>query len=495
MSDSDYLRVYKHSEAEHYAQYHNAEAAQKYITSNFKNREGKPLVAKKWWPEFFKAWFDPAVDVICLVADRQEGKSTAVIGGAMKYEMVQFFDRSFGIAANSVAQCQEIVSDKFKKPLAHEHRALREYIKPLIKSNQVLVPIRRSELKIYPASKITSVGGSHQVLFFEEANRIDKKMFEDLVFAVRAVKQELRKIVIASTPGEECGWFHDLVKSVMENPEEFDRIRLVKPVPEDHSKDKKHPDQLFYQLHKAGAISDVAMEQNLHNRFMSRGDRLVEPIVVRAAVDRKLLKERLLPEPDTDYLTFGFTDTSRKKDITSLVLVELVNEEKKQTRCATIFEWDPADYDHGRVDMREVIDRIDEILKHWPIHSILIDDTDGSGSEILRHFAHVPEIEEFHFKRFGNAIFWNPLVTALYDQTLKIPDDERLIEELLTLRKQRTNDGRFKIVEENRDALHIDKSVSLAGCLWSIDQYLAIGDPQVTNLSNLFKKVNTGYVM
>jgi hypothetical protein len=153
------------------------------------------------------------------------------------------------------------------------------------------------------------------------------------------------KILLTSTAGRPSGFFYELVR----NPQPETWIY--------HSTDNENPraDQglVGFLKRQLALISPTAARRELGNEFTEDGDSFLAAALIEAAIDDELGQWPGSPLP-----AFAFLDLSRKRDLTSRVVVVRVPARRAEAHdhlvLASLRTWDPKHAPDGQVEFAEV---------------------------------------------------------------------------------------------------------------------------------------------
>jgi len=460
-----------------------AEHAAWYIGARFKNEKGQPVEIYPWWREVLGALFDPIKLLILLNTIRQQGKTLFALD-YIRYRMLNDHDLYAIAITNAEAQMQRFVAQKITRPLAHEDARIRRAVEVLPAMGEVRVPELNNILKILPANRATSTGTSPDILFFDETRDAPDALWEEIAPSVMG--QPGAKILLASTAGAPTGFFYELIKLYEEDP------------PADwylyRSHDIINPRTSRAALRKIYSVGSQATEsRNLDNEFAAEGDELLGRDAIDAAIKKKLInrKDNRITDPQGRevgrYECFAFLDISIKRDLTSLVVVGRPDPDVESLEVLRITCWDPALLG-GRISFDPVRAELVDVIKNFSPGRLLIDTASGGGELInwaLRE-GYCPPIEEFHPTAKSNQEMWGRLRDLLNERKLKVPNHERLIDELRGLKTKEFSQGMgFKVVDPSK-RLHRDLSFSLAGAGWIASEAWGRGQIELLDFEREF---------
>ena len=463
-----------------------AEHAAWYIGARFKNEKGQPIEVYPWWREILGALFDPIKLLIMISTIRQQGKTQLALD-YIRYRMLNDHDLYAIAITNAEAQMKRFVSQKITRPLAHEDARIRKAVEVLPAMGEVRVPELNNILKILPANKATSTGTSPDILFFDETRDAPDALWEEIAPSVMG--RPGAKIILASTAGLPTGFFYELIKLYEEDP------------PADwylyRSRDVINPRTSRAALRKIYSVGSRASElRNLDNEFAAEGDELLGRDAIDAAIKKKLVNRkdnRIMDSQGREvgrYECFAFLDISIKRDLTSLVVVGRPDPDVESLEVLRITCWDPALLG-GRISFDPVRAELVYVIKNFAPGRLLIDTASGGGELInwAMREGYCPPIEEFHPTAKTNQEMWGRLRDLLNERKLKIPNHERLIDELRGLKTKEFSQGMgFKVVDPSK-RLHRDLSFSLAGASWIASEAWGQEEGEIDNFDDVWKRL------
>jgi hypothetical protein len=213
-----------------------------------------------------------------------------------------------------------------------------------------------------------------------------------------------------------------------------------------------------------------AKRRELDNEFVEDNDSFLPATLIDAAID-----DALGELPSSPLAAFAFYDLSRKRDLTSRVVVvrEAAQrpEARDHLRVASLRLWDPRQSPTTEVDFAEVRADLAGLPGRFPrLEVVLVDEGSEAGS--LLPFAKATaaltlKVRGFMASPESNASLWGAMAARLHSRTLSIPRHERLIAELRGLRQETFSFGsRWRVVDASR-RLHRDVSLALAGACFA----------------------------
>jgi hypothetical protein len=168
---------------------------------------------------------------------------------------------------------------------------------------------------------------------------------------------------------------------------------------------------------------------------------------------------------------FAFFDLSRKRDLTSRVVVVRTAPRRPEVYdhlvVASLRVWDPKRSATGQVDFAEVREDLAALAVRFRHLERVFVDEGAEGGSLMPWAKAQPaltlKMHGFVATPASNMELWGALVARLHAQTLSIPRHERLIAELRNLRQESfAFGGKWRIVDAGRK-YHRDVSLALAG--------------------------------
>lgn len=425
-----------------------------------KNEAGQALRPLGWWGAADGALADPAAVVVALHLMRQAGKTTYLARKAVQTMVMEPGSYIVFVTA-SETQAQSVFHRKLRRPVERMLKALG------VAAREVIITKRSLELKemgskveVIATSEFTSPGRSVRLLILDEARDIPDSVFGALAPSIIASEG---KILVASTAGRPRGFFHQLVTDPGED------CRVVTAAANDNPyADQAKISTLARLLTK---ISPAFAARELHNEFTEDDVAMLLPAaLIAAAVD-----DDLGELPGHDGRAYAFLDLSRKKDLTSLVVV--VREPARRAEApdhlvtASVVTWDPKTSPTKEVDFAEVRAALGRLPERFPhLERLLVDEGSEAGS-VLPFARSLPglalRVEGYTATVEKNMALWGALAARLHAQTLSIPRHARLLDELHNVRVEEfALGGKWRVVDSSK-RLHRDVSLALAGAVYA----------------------------
>ena len=426
------------------------------LLTALKNEQGEALVRLSWWEDAWRALDDPGVLACVLWLARQCGKSTFLAFEFLFRLLTQPGVFLLYLAA-SESQSQSVFLRKLRRPAERLLRDLRVDPRALVITRRSIENKEiGSRLEVVATSEVTTPGRSVNLLAIDEARDVSDDVYTALAPSVIAAQGT---ILLASTAGAPKGFFHSLAT----NPPSEVRVIAGGAQNENPYSDPRMLD--FLGRHFA-LISPTAAARELRNEFAEGGDEFLPAALIEASVD-----DSLGEIPGSDKPAFAFYDLSRKRDLSSRVVVLRTDPQRPEARdhvtVASIRVWDPARSPTGEVDFSEVRGDLADLPRRFPhLERVLVDE--GSEAGALLPFARsTPSltltVEGFIATVESNMKLWAALAARLHARTISLPRHERLLGELRGLKQEAFAFGsRWRIIDSSRK-LHRDLSVSLAG--------------------------------
>jgi hypothetical protein len=419
--------------------------------------ERGPLTILPWWHKALLALDDPTVHELLLKLSRQSGKSQLLMAMAMSELLLVPGSYTLLVAA-SRSQQQAIFERKLRRPL---ERLLRHWTTPItFTNNGAEVPSTGTALEILAANESTAPARTVSLLLLDEARYIADDVFTVLAPSVIGAGG---KIVVASTAGPPSGFFFELLNNPTPGSWRYESAINENP----------HADAgvLGFLSRRLRLLFPNAARRELDNEFAEDGDSFLPAALIEAAVD-----DGLSEFASSQSEAAAFLDLSRKKDLTSRVVV--LREPPRRPEAgdhvvvASIAVWDPRQSPTGETNFAEVRADLETLPQRFPmLTSIQVDEGAEAGSILPWAQAH-PQLSllvtGFVATVESNLQMWSALSARLHAGTLSLPRHERLLSELRSLRAESFALGaKWRVVDSSRK-LHRDVSLSLAGAVHAL---------------------------
>lgn len=428
------------------------------VIQHLTNEAGYPLEVLPWWREALTALDDPNIRELILLLLRQDGKST-LCGALANTELLCVANSYTVLVAASERQQQVIFDRKVRKPLERLLRALGKQVSARFTRNGVEFPDRNSALEVVASTEDTTPGRTVSLLIIDEARFVRDEVYTALAPSVLATGG---KVVVASTAGPPRGFLYQL---------------RTHPTPEtwlyestEHTNPFANKGVLDFLRNRLALVNPSAARRELHGEFTDDGDELIASGLIDAAVDDTLGE---LPTHRGE--AYAFLDLSRKRDLTSLVVVVSAPPQRPDATdhllMASVQTWDPRQSATGEVDFEEVRDALGRLPYRFPnLRRLLVDEGAEAGAILPWARTHpllALRVEGFVGSVSANQDIWSALLARLNGRTLSLPRHDRLIAELRGLRREAFALGsRWRVVDSSRK-LHRDVSLALAGAVWA----------------------------
>jgi hypothetical protein len=426
------------------------------ILAVLRNEQGEPLLVFPWWSEAFAALDDATVRALILWSPRQQGKTTFLATDAILTLLTVPNSYSIYIAA-AEPQSQAIFNRKIRRPLERLLRDLEVGLRSLILTKgSVEFPELGSKLEVPATSEGTSPGRTvNGRIYFDECRDIANEVFTVLAPSVLAGGG---KLVLGSTAGRPSGFFYEAVT----HPEPETRVIRVEGSQNPRA-DRGLQHFLRRTLH---AISPASARREMDNEFAEDADSFLPTALIEAAIDDDLGEHAGSGSP-----AFAFYDLSRKRDLTSRVVV--IREPARRPEAydhlvvASLRVWDPKASATGQVDFAEVREDLAALAERFPQLGKVFVDEGAEGGSLLPWAKAQPRlalrVDGFVATPVSNMDLWGALVARLHARSLTFPRHERLLAELRGLRQESfAFGGKWRIIDSSRK-YHRDVSLALAG--------------------------------
>jgi hypothetical protein len=451
---------------------------------------GQRLVVLPWWADALTALDNHAIREVILLLVRQAGKSQLLMAMAIT-ELMLVPNSYIVLVAASEAQQHALYHRKLRRPLERVLDGLGQRKAARFTQRGVEIPCWNAALEILAPTEDTTPGRTVTLLLIDEARYIPDAVYVALAPSVLGAGG---KIVIASTAGPPSGWFYQLVHHPTPETWIYRSDRNENPCAD--------AGVLNFLQRRLALISPTAARRELASEFVDDGDELIPAALIEVAIDDSLgeLPSSMAP-------AFAFLDLSRKRDLTSLVVVVRDTPRRPEAAdhlvTASVQTWNPKDSSTQETDFAEVRAAVAGLLARFPrLERVLVDEGAEAGTVLPWAKAH-PRlsllVEGFTGSVHSNMDLWGALSARLNARTLSIPRHERLLSELRGLRRESFALGsRWRVVDSTR-RLHRDVSLALAGavmaagelrrclhctddaCEWPLPPVGLVGSPTVTD--------------
>ncbi len=424
---------------------------------------GQPLIVLSWWREFFAALDDPKLRELILWLMRQTGKSQLLAAALITELLLRPGSYSIFVSASEI-QASAIYTRKIRRPLERLLKAIgRNAWKMTMTKRGVEVPALGSALEVICPNEATAPARSPTLVCMDEARYIGDEIYAVLAPSLIGAGG---KLVVASTAGPPQGFFYQLTKNQTDETWMYTSAL----------NDNPHASQgmLTFLRRRLALLIPTAARRELENEFAEGGEDLLPAALIEAAID-----DGLGEVPSSTLPAFAFLDLSRKRDLTSLVVVLRDRPRQPETTdhlvTGSVHVWDPRQAPGGEVDFAAVRATLDALPGRFPgLQSILVDEGAEAGSILPWAKAHPQlslRIRGFIATPESNMALWGALAGRLHARTLTIPRHERLIAELRSLRQESFAFGsKWRVVDSSRK-FHRDVSLALAGACYAAGEH------------------------
>jgi len=437
------------------------------IVGRLRGEFNQPLVVNEWWRDALRALDNPTIHEVALSLVRQSGKSQFLAAAAISELFVKPNAFVLYVAA-SEGQATSIFGRKLKSPLLAVRQSLGIGKQELfISDRSIEIPSTGAALEVIPTSKVSAPGRSPTLLILDEARYIPDDVFSVLAPSVIGAGGT---VVIASSAGPPRGFFHALVTHPTEHTFLYRSATNENPY--------ANRGVLNFIRQRLALLAPSAAQRELGNEFTEDGDTFLPSALIDVAVD-----DSLGELSSSAHEAFCFIDLSRKRDLTSVVVVIRTEPRQPEARdhlvIASLRTWDPKAEPTKEVPFAEVRAHVLALPARFPrLIKILVDEGAEAGS-LLPFCRSEPTLtlktDGFVASATTNEQIWSALAARLHAKTLSIPRHERLLGELRNLRQETFALGsRWRIVDASRQ-FHRDIAVSLAGACYTAGQAEILG--------------------
>ncbi len=435
------------------------------ILGRLTNEQGKQLKVLPWWTEGFTALDDPLMRELLMWLRRQSGKTTFLAVGAIIHLLTVRHAYIIFVSA-SENQASAIFHRKIRRPLERLLKAAKLENAVSITARSLEFIPGNAALEVIAPNEATAPGRSPTLLIFDEARDIPDALYLSLAPSTIGSGG---KIIIASSAGRPTGFFYELIN----NPTA--ETVLIHHDGSRAEDENPHADQglLGWLRRRFAHLSPSAGQRELENQFTEDGDSFLSAALIEAAID-----EHLSDTLSSDAEAFAFIDLSRKKDLTSRVVVLREPSRRVDAKdhlvAASVRVWNPKDSPTKEINFGEVRADLLRLVQRFPnLRQVLIDEGAEAGSVLswAKDQALLSSrVHGFIATASSNMDLWSALAARLHAQTVSIPRHERLIAELKNLRQESFQFGMRWRITDGSKKLHRDVSLSLAGAILAESQ-------------------------
>jgi hypothetical protein len=287
----------------------------------------------------------------------------------------------------------------------------------------------------------------------DESRDIPDEVYEVLVPSVIGAGGTA---VISSTPGVMRGFYYEL---------------CTHPGPGTvliESKENRNPyasAKVISFLRDRLRLWNAAAEQReLGGEFAEEGNAFLPWPLIQSVVDAHWIERT-----SSALAAYAGLDLSRKKDLTSLVVVLRHSarqpEAQDHLEVALIRLWDPTKEPTGDVPFDQVRAALLDVVTRFPNIKIAVDEGTEGGSILpwaRGRMELVTRVIGFTATVDSNMQIWSSLAARLHSQTITLSPNDRLLAELRNLKQEPTMWGsKWRIVDSARK-YHRDLSMALA---------------------------------
>ena len=429
------------------------------VISRLSSEHGQKLTPLSWWESALRALDDKSTREIVLWLKRQAGKSTFLGTAAATSTILTKRNSYVVLVSASEKQAKAIYNRKIRRPMERLMRSLKLDDLASFTQNGIEIPALNSALEVVTPNVDTSPARTITELYLDECRSIPDEVFITLAPSVIGAGG---KIILASTAGRPAGFFYEI---------------CTHPTPETlliHTQENENPHAsrrvLDYLKARLGLLSPAAMQREIENEFADDGQEFLSASLIDQRID-----DHLSELAGSDAEAFAFGDLSRKRDLTSIVVVVRQRARRPEARdhltVASVRCWNPKQSPTGEVDFAEVRAHLAELPRRFPRLRRVLIDGGAEGGSIFPFCRTHPKltliVQEFVATQDSNRELWGSLKARVEAGTLSIPRHERLIQELKSLRQESMALGlSWRIVDSSRK-LHRDVSLSLAGACYA----------------------------
>lgn len=405
---------------------------------------------REWYQPVFDAVLNPDIRVILINLIRQSGKSTLL------FSIVLYFlfnvERWQGAGISSSKDTNKSVFRQKVSDIVQRSPKLRADAKILNESCSV--PRLMSHFELFPSENIGGlVGRSVDGLFFDEACLIPDESIASAIPSTLGKPDP--KLFFGSSSWSPSGNFYEMIMAQEKNPSPDTyllRTNAQDLNPQASRRNLDHMSKMLTRINKAyeQRFLDIQFSQ-IEDEFLSAD--LIENAIEKTLGNLTRSQKRC----------YAFLDLSSKRDLTSRVIVEVDGD---VFRCINIAAFNPQDFKHKRIDYDVIKALIVDDYLNFRIQKYLIDERHESGELLLWSKKRGYPLTPFSATVKSNMEIWGRLCELLNDGKIKIPQHQRLTNELRNLRIEEFSFGRsFRIVDAQKK-YHRDISMSLAGACW-----------------------------
>lgn len=407
-----------------------------------------------WYQEIFDAVENPFVRLVLVNCIRQSGKSTLLF-----LIMLYYLFNQPRFQAAAVASSKDTVKSIFRQKVSDVvARSPKLRADAKILNESVSVPRLMTHAELYPSESVGGlIGRSLNMLLLDECCLIEDESIAAALPSVLAKKNS--KVIAISSSWRPSGYFYEAIMSQEKDPKKD--VFLFRSDSKELNPSASL-DNLDFMSRTLMKINPAYEKRFLSTEFAEIGDEFIPRAVVDSAVDSSLMNKSGSKQP-----CYAFLDLSLKRDLTSRVVVEYSGE---QYTAINVQVFEPSGFFNKRIDFNAVKEMIVNDFESYPDLTYLCDERAEAG-ELLNWAANRGyPIEPFNATVQSNMQIWGRLCELLNDNKLRIPANQRLLNELYNLRIEEFSFGRsFRVTDASRK-WHRDLSCSLAGAVWKASE-------------------------
>ncbi len=460
------------------------------------------------------------VFVVVLNLQRGAGKTFNSMAWVLS-ELTLGERRSVGFLAKAGKQTRTLVRENLHDPIT---------------SNDELAGILRiigdrvenydngSFFELVDTSHGSATGRRRDILFIDEARDVDARTFAALLPSIKtrsswecpsqhvkypmgreapatcsvcgdALKPYFPRIVITSTSGvldgSEKDWFNELVDHLEKNPSPWAHLYRDDEAanPDEDERENKVIKEVFGEVESLATYIEVETT----NQPRRKGD----PFVTDRQLDTITNRDFRNAE-GSDRRCFGFLDTSKIHDRTTLVLAAEAPGYSKPWEMLEVIRydvWDPAKQPGGRIKQSVIQEHLDEVVPLFPNLQRIEVDTRGRlhgmswAADLVSECRKERPIWGRKIHSFNDTtrreIGWQHLEYRIHYNKIRIPPEKILRKELKGVSRGFDNKGNVVWKDINRKISHADIAESIANiCRMVLDD---MRRPRAKGLGKLAK--------
>lgn len=446
------------------------------------------------------------IKILMMDLDRRSGKTYNMAAFAMS-DICRFKHRHAGFVASAGEQADFLVRQNVLDPIERsEYLSAVTQIRTSV--SMVMVPGTGSSFRWYEHSDRSVTGGGLRLVIVDEAKDVSPEVLAKLIATafeyyswecprghytrkeqgdgkcgIPGCKRELfevtGQVVLMSSKGKLRGdpakdWFSELCKQVDEEPD-----------PEVHYFTNRTGRHLNPEVDKAGtreAVSRVlgkvaglkaSIAGETEDRWVDPSGDFVAHADLLRVTDLSLENRSASDAP-----CFGFLDTSRSGDLTSLILVEDDLDKRRageiewsRVVLSRIRIWEPRELFGGRRSGNPVLDELEEVFTYFPKLVGLMVDLRGKMPWAEAMLKQVDEERRPWRRRIerlettdhsGRDFGWTELEERILGDRIRMPNHPRIAQECRGVEWALRRDGTRFVKDKARHKTHREILESLA---------------------------------